>query len=211
MLEAFLAATIATLLAQAAPGPNLLAVAAAALGQGRRAALFVVFGITSGVFIWVTIVALGVGGLLTAIPELLVAFKVLGGAYLAYLGYKALRLAITGQNSAFSSDPGPTSGFVHWRTGLLVVMTNPKAALMWIAISSLLFGYGLSSVAVLAFAPIGAATALLVYGVYAWLFSTARAARVYAKATRPIEAALGLTFGGLGAALVFDGLRQAQR
>lgn len=59
MLEAFFAAWLATVAAQAAPGPNLVAVAAAALGQGRRTALWVVGGVASGVLVWVAAVALG--------------------------------------------------------------------------------------------------------------------------------------------------------
>ena len=44
MIEAYLLTLIGVVGAQAAPGPNLMAVASAALGQGRKAALLVTLG-----------------------------------------------------------------------------------------------------------------------------------------------------------------------
>lgn len=53
MLEVFLITLIGVAAAQAAPGPNLIAVASAALGQGRCAALFVTVGVSTGMLFWV--------------------------------------------------------------------------------------------------------------------------------------------------------------
>jgi threonine/homoserine/homoserine lactone efflux protein len=52
MLEAYLVTLAGVLLGQIAPGPNLLAVAGAALGQGRRAAGFVALGVATAIFAW---------------------------------------------------------------------------------------------------------------------------------------------------------------
>lgn len=99
------------------------------------------------------------------------------------------------------------SDFAAWRRGALVVLSNPKAALMWAAVAAYMFGQGLSGLEVLAFAPVGAASAFAVYGAYGLLFSTGAATRVHARAARWFDAAFGAVFGALGTALLADGIR----
>jgi len=212
MFEAFAAALVATAAAQAAPGPNFVAVAAAALGQGRRAGVCVTLGVTSGVLIWVSAVALGLAAVLKLFPVLLTAMKILGGAYLLYVSAKAVRAMLTsGTKSTVSASTLRSTDLANWRLGLLVVLSNPKAGLMWIAIASFLFGQGLSAGEVLAFAPVGALSAFLIYGCYAVLFSTNAITRVYQKFQRAFEAAFAAAFGAMGAALMMSGLREVHR
>ena len=63
MVELFAVTLMATIAAQLAPGPNFLAVAATALGQGRMAGMAVAAGVASGVFFWVILVAFGLESL----------------------------------------------------------------------------------------------------------------------------------------------------
>ena len=69
----------------------------------------------------------------------------------------------------------------NWLTGVLVVVTNPKTALMWIAMATFLFAGGGTWVHVLLFGPLGSLSALAVYGLYAWLFFTHIATRSYQR------------------------------
>lgn len=78
---------------------------------------------------------------------------------------------------------------------------------MWMAIATFLFGSGLSAVQVLAIGPLVAASAMLIYGFYAVMFSTGLATRGYARFWRWIETAFGLAFGALGATLIISGIR----
>lgn len=210
MIEVIAAAWAGTVLAQASPGPNLAAVASAGLGQGRRAALMVVLGIASGVFVWAAAVAFGLGAILAAFPALMVAMKLIGGAYLLWLAARAFRSVLTGTAGVIAPEGRRGSDLSHWRHGVVVVLTNPKAALMWAAVASFLFGQGMPAWVVLAFGPLGALTAGLVYGAYALMFSTGIAIRAYARAARLIQAAFGAVFGTLGATLAFDGIREAR-
>jgi threonine efflux protein len=212
MIEAFAAALVATAAAQAAPGPNFVAVAAAALGQGRRAGLWVTIGVTSGVLVWVSAVALGLGVVLELFPALVTAMKIIGGGYLLYIAVKAARaLFDTRSDGTVAAKSRMASDFENWRLGILVVLTNPKAGLMWIAIASFLFGQHLNVSEVLAFAPVGALSAFAIYGCYALLFSTNMATSVYQKFQRIFEAAFAATFGAMGAALMLSGLREIHR
>ena len=192
------------ILAQISPGPNLLATAAAAMGTCRRAGLLTAAGIATGVFIWAVLFSLGLGALLKSAPVALTALKLAGGLYLMWLGLRALRASLTPQNWA-----APRARTIRrpFRTGLAVVLTNPKAAMMWIAVSIYLAGIGISGLAVL---PVGlavAASALLIYGAYAWIFSTGPVTGAYTRFFRWIEGAFGALFALIGARLALDGLR----
>ena len=209
MFEAYLAALVGVMLAQAAPGPNFLAVVSAALGQGRRAALWTVLGVATGMLIWAAAVAFGLAVLLALYPVLLVAMKIVGGGYLLFMGWHALMAAWRGGAVSVKADRKRFSDGAAWRRGLLVVITNPKAALMWSAVGAFLFGSGLTGWQVAAFGPFAAISAVLIYGTYGLLFSSGLAARTYARISRWIEAALGSVFAALGGTLLLNGLRDA--
>lgn len=207
MLQSFLVVLLGVAAAQASPGPNMFAVIETALGSGRRASLLVVAGIASGTLVWAALVSLGLGAVLAAVPALLTTLKFIGGAYLCYMGYRGLRAVLRGTEAALRAETRAVSDVAAWRRGLFVVMTNPKALLMWMAIATFLFGSGLSAVQVLAIGPLVAASAMLIYGFYAVMFSTGLATRGYARFWRWIETAFGLAFGALGATLIISGIR----
>ena len=207
MLQSFLIVFLGVAAAQASPGPNMFAVIETALGRGRRAALLVVAGIASGTLVWAAVAALGLGAVFTAVPALLTALKFIGGAYLCYMGFRGLRAALRGGEATLRTETRVLSDFAAWRRGFFVVMTNPKALLMWMAIATFLFGAGLGAAEVLAFGPLVALSATLIYGFYGVMFSTGLASRGYARFWRWIEAAFGIAFGGLGATLIISGAR----
>lgn len=208
MIEAYLVTLAGVALAQVSPGPNMLAVAGAALGSGRAAALWTVSGVATAMLVWAALVAFGLGAVIALYPALLSVMKLLGGAYLLWLALKGFRAAWAGGAPSVRADIALRSPFASWRRGLLVVLTNPKALLMWSAVGTFLFGSGPSSAEVLGFGPLGALSAALIYGGYGLAFSTGIAARLYARATRVVEAGMGVAFGALGGRLVWDGVRE---
>ncbi|MEL6436082.1 MAG: LysE family translocator [Pseudomonadota bacterium] len=210
MLEAYLITLTGVVLAQASPGPNLLAVASAGLGQGRAAALATVGGVATGMLFWATAVAFGLAAVIALYPSLLTAMKIIGGSYLCWMGFKALRAAWVGGDLSIKAGSENLTLAAHWRRGLLVILTNPKAALMWTAVGTFLFGSGLPAWQVLAFGPLAALTAILIYGGYGLMFSSGLATRTYARFARWIECAFGAAFGALGGALLWDGIKQAR-
>mgnify|MGYP001821806550 FL=1 len=212
MLTIYVLTWLGVLAAQMSPGPNLAAVASVALAQGRRPALCVVAGVSSGMLVWSALTALGLGALIEAFPQALLLLKLVGGAYLLFLGIKAARAMVRQQASpAFVPDNQRLSDYAAWRRGLLVLLTNPKAALMWAAVASFLFGQGLSALHVLAFGPLGAFSGLVIYGAYAVLFATGVAMRGYARFSGWVEALFAGAFGAMGAGLLWSGLRDLRQ
>jgi threonine/homoserine/homoserine lactone efflux protein len=212
VLTVWLTALAGVALGQIAPGPNLLAVASTALSQGRRPALMVALGVATSVFVWVTVAVLGLAALIAALPAALTAMKLAGGGYLCFLALKALRAAWRGAPRDLAAAAGaPLSGLRAYGRGVAVNLTNPKSALMWSAVATYLIGSGLTTGQALAFAPLGAASALIVYASYAALLSSGPARSGYAAFARRVEAGFGLAFGLVGGRLVVDGLRDLAR
>jgi threonine/homoserine/homoserine lactone efflux protein len=137
--------------------------------------------------------------------------KLLGGGYLCFLALKALVAAWRGGDPSFRANRADWTPANAWRRGLLVNLTNPKSALMWSAVATFLYGNGLTAPEVLAFAPLGFASSLIVYGTYGALFSSGVAKRAYARFARGIEAMFGLAFGALGGKLVADAVGEIGR
>ncbi|RLQ85285.1 LysE family translocator [Notoacmeibacter ruber] len=211
MISIYALTWLGVLATQISPGPNLAAVASVGLAQGRRPALFVVTGISSGMLVWSMATAFGLGALIEAFPLSLLVLKFLGGGYLLFLSIKAARATFQGSaKTSFTPDARPLSDKQAWRRGILVLLTNPKAALMWAAVASFLFGQGLSSWHVLAFGPMGALSGLVIYGTYAWLFSTGVAMRGYTRFARWFEGVFAATFGLMGASLLWAGMREVR-
>jgi threonine/homoserine/homoserine lactone efflux protein len=90
------------------------------------------------------------------------------------------------------------------RRGYIIQMTNPKAALAWIAIISL--GLAPGAPFWVAGAIVGGTFILsvVIHLLYAIAFSTPFMVRVYGRARRVIQGALGTFFGVAGLRLVTD-------
>ncbi|NKB55156.1 MAG: LysE family translocator [Alphaproteobacteria bacterium] len=193
----------AFLLSIMSPGPNILAIIGTSMSVGRPSGLALAFGVAAGSFCWAMLTVVGLSALLASYAVALTAIKVAGGLYLLWLGYKSLRSAAAAHEIEAGSLAGPTrSHFGYFLRGFTVQMTNPKAALAWIAIISL----GLQADAPLwvgtSIVAGTAALSVVIHVLYALAFSTNRMIRVYSKARRLIQGALGLFFCFAGVKLL---------
>jgi threonine efflux protein len=192
------------ILAQITPGPNLIAIAAISLGAGRAAGIAAAFGIAVGVLGWSICFAFGMGAFVAAFPEALVALRLIGGVYFLYLGLMALRRSFNGGQTLPVAGITPVSCWAAFCRGLIVVIANPKAALMWLSVSMLVASIGFTPNAFVAIGMGAASTAAIIYSGYAILFSTRVAVGGYHRFYRCIEAASGFAFGAIGGKLAFE-------
>jgi threonine/homoserine/homoserine lactone efflux protein len=75
----------------AVPGPSVTFVISRAVALGRRAAVLTVVGNAAGVYVQVVFVALGLGAIVERSVLAFTAIKLLGAAYLVWLGIEAIR------------------------------------------------------------------------------------------------------------------------
>lgn len=197
---------VGVMLTQISPGPNMLAVSSLALGTSRSAGLTAAVGVAAGVFVWSMLFAVGTGAVLLTVPESVVVMQLLGGSYFLYLAIKALRAAFSASPGKLSTQHRQKSLIQSFLTGLIVVLTNPKAALMWVAISLYLASQDPAGTKFLVVGVCAALSALLVYGSYAALFSSGVAVQAYTRFFRIVECAFGAVFLGIAAKLIMNGI-----
>lgn len=129
-LESYLAFTTATLILLVIPGPTILLVVSYALGQGWRAALPTAIGVALGDFTAITLSLFGVGALLAASATLFTALKLIGAAYLFYLGFKLFRAGGTLHVQPVSNKASKLKMVGHaW----IVTALNPKSITFFVA------------------------------------------------------------------------------
>lgn len=183
------------LLSIMSPGPNILAIMGTSMSVGRKAGAALAMGVATGSFCWAVLAATGLTALLATYAEALIVIKVVGGAFLLWLAWKAFKAAASRHDISAQNLDGPSKSYArYFLHGLVVQMTNPKAALAWIAIVSL--GLGPNAPAwVAAFIVAGTTIfSIVIHLAYAFLFSMTRMVHAYGRARRWIQGALGVFF-----------------
>ena len=125
----------AALLLAVTPGPGIFYVAARTLAGGRSEGMASSFGTGLGGMVHVLAGALGVSALVLASAELFTALKLVGAAYLVWLGIRTVQIARRDAAAALiegEATPriGPHRAF---REGVIVEALNPKTAAFFLA------------------------------------------------------------------------------
>ena len=124
----------------ATPGPaNLFAVATGAQ-RGRASALLSICGMNIATLVWFGAAALGLGALVSALPQVFQIIAVLGALYVGWLGLKSIKSALKpapdtlGLETQTRISPARPSSLGAVRDGFLVQIANPKAILFFTAV-----------------------------------------------------------------------------
>lgn len=123
VLSLWLGFLLAAILIAVSPGPGAAVAMSCGLRYGYAAALRSIFGLESALLIQLTIVAVGLGALLTASTLAFDIVKFCGAAYLVWLGIQKWR---TAPQELQDAKP-PMSSNALFVEGLLVNLANPKA------------------------------------------------------------------------------------
>lgn len=122
-----------TVLAVVSPGADFAMVTRNSMLVSRRAGVYSAVGIALGVWLHVAYALLGLGWLLAQSPRWFFTLKVLGAAYLLYLGLGMLR------SRPQSAGETPGMALADWaalRSGLLTNALNPKTTLFVLSLFS---------------------------------------------------------------------------
>ena len=113
------------------PGPAMLYAAAQTLARGKLAGLTATLGIHLGGYVHVIAAAAGLAVLFHAVPTLYLAVKLLGAAYLIWLGVALFRAPAAGDAALprFARKSARRAFF----DSIAVEVLNPKTALFFLA------------------------------------------------------------------------------
>ena len=127
------------------PGPDMALVTKNAVLHGRRAALGTSLGVNTGLSVWTIASAFGVASLVRASATAFTVLKLIGAAYLIWLGIQALRAARHRWGDTESGMGEPNLGArVGFRQGLLSNLGNPKIAAFFTSLLPQFIGSGRS-------------------------------------------------------------------
>ena len=209
VLPAFFLAVLALAVA---PGPDLTLIVSHALARGARAGVWCSVGIALAGFLQTALVAFGLGHLMQRMPVIADGVRLVGAAYLLWIGIGLLRKARrTGAEVSAApraSDRERPRGWV-WR-GLVNNLLNPKA-LLFFSLFLPQFATAPAEEVPLQIAVLGGLLTITVMTVnlgVAWgVGSVRRAFNPSGRFDHVASTVLGLVFVGLALRMVFQEMR----
>jgi threonine/homoserine/homoserine lactone efflux protein len=120
------------LLLAVTPGPDMAVVTKNALAHGRRGVVLTTTGIALALAIWIVATAVGLSALLRASAEVLFILKVVGAAYLAYLGLRTLIESRRRPGDLLADVPAAAPAHAIFRQGFFSAMSNPKLGVFFV-------------------------------------------------------------------------------
>ncbi len=116
------------------PGPSVVFTVSRGVALGRRAALVTVLGNTSGLMVQLLIVVVGLGSVLADSQTVFLVMKLLGAAYLIFLGLRSIRSRRELAKLLTPAGVAPKRLVRTIREGFVVGATNPKGLIIFTAV-----------------------------------------------------------------------------
>ncbi|MCB1334922.1 MAG: LysE family translocator [Roseivivax sp.] len=192
-LPGFIAAYSILFVAASSPGPAVAMILGIATGQGRAGALVAALGIATGSLMINLATLFGVGLLLAEISWAMMALRVIGAGYLLWLARGAFRKALNPPPLFAAELPAQRPAQLFLK-GLLLQVTNPKAIVFWLAITSIGATKGGGAAIVALFATGAFAISFTMHALWGVVLSAGPVRAAYRKGRRWIEATLGAFF-----------------
>jgi threonine/homoserine/homoserine lactone efflux protein len=190
------------------PGPSVLFTVSRGVALGRRAALATVLGNTAGLMFQLVLVVIGIGSILASSDTVFTVLKLIGAAYLIFLGARNIldRKSLAGALGSIEVTPRSLTTII--RQGFVVGATNPKGLIIFTAVLPQFIdrSQGHQTLQLATLGLLCAVVALLSDGTWAIASGTAR--QWLGKSPRRLEmlsAGGGLTLIGLGVGLALTG------
>ena len=182
------------------PGPNFIAVAQAAVTEGRRAAFFTALGTVAGTTLWGIAGLFGLHALFSVLPVAADVVRVGGALYLLYVAWRAWQAGNRPPVlDGLSRRGGSRRAFLR---GLATNLSNPKTA----AFAASLFAVAVPEGAPLTVYLAALATIVSVsagwYLVFAQIVSTRGVRGAFERLHRPLHRVMAFAFAGFGLKLL---------
>jgi len=197
-LAIIIAVFAAHLLAVASPGPDFFVVVKNALAGGRRVGVWTAVGIALGLIVHILYSLFGLAYIISQSLILFTVIKLLGASYLIYIGCRSLRAKGGEAKTIEHEEKREISWSRALKTGFITNTLNPKAALYFLSLFTLVISPE-TSTATLVIISMGL---VLLTGVWfalvALFFSQKNVQQVYLKSEGVFNKIFGSILIGLG-------------
>ncbi|MGW2044789.1 LysE family translocator [Streptomyces sp. NPDC001858] len=196
-----LAVALITVLAVIAPGADFAMIVRNSYLYGRRTGLFAATGVAAGVLVHVTYTMLGVGLLIASSTFLFTVIKLVGAAYLVYIGVRTFRTR--GEVEIDLTGKTELTPLAALRTGFLTNVLNPKTTLFVVSTFSQVVSPGTPAHQQVGYGLFMSLAHLLWFGVVAVFFSQDRMRTLMLRGQKVLNKVIGSVLAGLGVSLAF--------
>jgi threonine/homoserine/homoserine lactone efflux protein len=191
------------------PGPSFVMVARTAVAASRAQAVGAALGMGLGGLLFGSAALLGLQAVLLAVPALYLALKLMGGLYLAYLGWRIWQGAKTPlrlDTAAPASETRQVKARAVW-LGFATQVSNPKTAIVYASVFAAFLPQQPSLIFCVALLLAVFAVEAGWYALVALLLSAKRPRQVYLGAKTLIDRVAGGVMMLLGAKLLSSAWR----
>lgn len=181
-------------IAQLSPGPDVLLVAKSAVTHAVPQSLKIIFGISLGVVVWVTLTLLGFNVLILQWPWIQQIIMLIGAIFLAKMGYSMFKAGWLSLKTPHALDLSQqTSTEKHFvLKGLMTNLANPKIVIYFGSVFSLALGSSTNlSLPLIFIIPI---QTFLTFALLLWILSQAKIKAIYQKSSQYIDMVSGMLF-----------------
>lgn len=183
------------------PGPDFIGVVRSSMTRGAAGGLRTTIGVSIGLGFYATLSLLGLSAVLVEYQWLTWMVRVLGSAYLIYLGIGLLRarkLAVS------DGTPQPLVRGNAFVFGFLVTLTNPKAIVLFASVFATSVTSSTPSWLMALMIGLVVLSALVWYSIVALFMSSAPVMRRFQHARHRIERVAGACFVAIGVRILAD-------
>jgi threonine/homoserine/homoserine lactone efflux protein len=182
------------------PGPDTALTIRNSILGGRRSGILTAAGIASGQLTWTIAASVGIAGLIQASQPAFTALKIIGAAYLIFLGVQSIVAAVRGRPShdERKAQPPELAPMLALRQGFLSNIANPKMAIFFL---SLLPQFGPVAGSIAALLPLGLVFCLMTFGwlsLYAGVLHRLGPIMQRSRVRRTLDAVSGTVLVALG-------------
>lgn len=182
--------------AQLTPGPDVLLIAKSSASTTRLNTLKIILGISAGIVVWVVLTLLGFTVLVEQFPWIQQVLMLIGGFFLARMGYGMLKEGLTSVQSpqlegTLTLQNGQQKYFL---LGLFTNLSNPKTLIYFSSVFSLALGSSANANLKSQLAFIIPLQTFLVFSLFMFIMSTPKIKALYQRAGHSIDILSGALF-----------------
>jgi len=193
-----------TMLAVISPGADFAMVTRNSYLHGRGSGLLSALGISLGVQVHVMYTMLGVGLMITHSPFLFVVVKVIGAAYLIYVGFSTIKSVIL--NAEISAAKSSITPWVSFRMGFYTNALNPKTMLFVLSVFTQFVSQDTDTLTLVGYGLFMSVSHLIWFCIVAMFFSNVVLRNRMLNSQKLVNSAIGSVLMFFGVSLLFSPL-----
>jgi threonine/homoserine/homoserine lactone efflux protein len=183
------------------PGPDFIGVVRSSMTRGAAGGLRTTIGVSIGLGFYATLSLLGLSAVLVEYQWLTWVVRVLGSAYLIYLGIGLLRARRPRVSDGTQPPLVRGNAFVF---GFLVTLTNPKAIVLFASVFATSVTGSTPTWLMVLMICLVVSSALIWYSIVTLFMSSAPVMRRFQHARHRIERVAGICFVAIGVRILAD-------